>query len=83
MTEKNEEWEFFKDSEKDVSNVTLTGLRTRISLILELVLVRFVIIVTTSESTFLAYAYMHKFFLTLSYFFSTLFILVIVFLSLG
>lgn len=55
MTESREdEWEFFKDSEKDVSKVTLTGMRTRVSLNLELVLVRFAIMVTTFESTSLA-----------------------------
>lgn len=62
-----EEWEFFKVSEKDVSNVTLTGIRTRLSLKIELVLVRFAIIVTTSESALLAHAYMHRFFLTQRY----------------
>lgn len=62
-----EEWEIFKDSEKDISNVTLTAMRTRLSLNLELVLVRFEIFVTTFESTLLTYAYMQKFFLTQRY----------------
>lgn len=57
----------FKDSEKDVSDISLTGMRTRFSLNLELVLVRFAITVTTFESTLLAYAYMHNFFVTQRY----------------